>query len=294
LPSSISSSTEGPGHAGQIDITSKTIEIKSGGQISVSSIPRENAIGAGAGGNIQVVATESFLAEGVGILEGTTVVRSGLFSSTKGPGLGGNLQVTSPVIELKNGASISASASGTGNAGDILITAGDSILLNKASVTTEADSAVGGNIKLTADKRIYVTDSQVTSLVKEGSGSAGSINFDPDFIVLKNSQVLSTAVSGAGGDITLTANSAIMMDPFTFLDARSQFGGSGTVNIRAPVQFLSGTIAPLPQNPAPVTALYGTKCMAENDGQFSSFVDSRADIVAPNPGTLLVTWCSGR
>lgn len=288
LPSIISSSTDGAGDAGQIEVISKTMEIKSGGQISASSIPRENAIGSGAGGNIQVVATEHFRAEGVGILERTRVVRSGIFSSTDGPGLGGNLQVTSPVIELKNGAAIGASTTGTGNAGDIHLSASDSILLDKTSVTTEAGSAVGGNIKLTADNRIDVTNSQVTSRVKEGSGSAGSINFDPDFIVLKNSQVLSTAVSGSGGDITLTANLAIVMDPFTFLDARSQFGGSGRVNIQAPIQFLSSTIVPLPQNLVPVTTLYGSKCMAEK-GRFSSFVDTKADTIAPTPGTMLAS-----
>ena len=288
LPSKISSSTDGAGDAGQIEVISKTIEIKTGGQVSASSIPRENAIDAGAGGNIQVVATESFLAKGVGILEGTKIVRSGIFSSTEGPGLGGNLQITAPVIKMKNGAAISASTTGTGNAGDIFLTASDSILLDKASVTTEAGSAVGGNIKLTADNRIDVTNSQVTSRVQEGSGSAGSINFDPDFIVLKNSQVLSTAVAGSGGDITLTANSAILMDPFTFLDARSQFGGSGRVNIESPVQFLSSTIMPLPHNLVPVTTLYGTKCVAEQ-GRFSSFVNTKADTIAPTPGTLLAS-----
>ncbi|MDT3779980.1 filamentous hemagglutinin N-terminal domain-containing protein [Nitrospira sp. MA-1] len=288
LPSIISSRTDGPGQAGQIDITSKTIEIKSGGQISASSIPREDAIGAGAGGNIQIVATERFLAKGVGILEGTRGVRSGIFSSTEGTGLGGNLRITAPVIKMKNGAAISASTTGTGNAGDIFITASDSILLDKASVTTEAGSAVGGNIKLTADNRIDVINSQVTSRVREGSGSAGSINFDPDFIVLKNSQILSTAVAGSGGDITLTANSAIVMDPFTFLDARSRFGGNGRVNIESPVQFLSSTIVPLPQNLFPVTTLYGTKCVAEQ-GRFSSFVESKADSIAPTPGALLAS-----
>jgi filamentous hemagglutinin family protein len=288
LQSKISSSTDGAGDAGQIEVISKTIEIKSGGQISASSIPRENAIDAGAGGNIRIVATESFLAKGVGILEGTKVVRSGIFSSTEGPGLGGNLRITAPVFKMKNGAAISASTTGTGNAGDIFITASDSILLDKASVTTEAGSAVGGNIKLTADNRIDVTNSQVTSRVQEGSGSAGSINFDPDFIVLKNSQVLSTAVAGSGGDITLTANSAIVMDPFTFLDARSQFGGNGRINIESPVQFLSSTIVPLPQNLVPVTTLYGTKCVAEQ-GRFSSFVNTKADTIAPTPGTLLAS-----
>jgi hypothetical protein len=274
---------------GQIDITSKTIELKSGGQISASSIPLENAIGAGAGGNIQVVATERFRAEGVGILEGTTVVPSGLFSSTEGPGLGGSLQVTSPVFEMKNGAAISASSTGTGNAGDIHITAGDAILLDKASVTTEAESAVGGNIKFTADNRIDLTDSQVTSRVQQGSGDAGSIDFDPDFIVLNTSEVLSTAVSGDGGSITLTANKAILVDSSSNLDARSQFGGSGTIDIQAPIQNLSGTIAPLPQDPAPVTALYGSRCVASEGGNWSTFVDSKADNIAPTPGTLLAS-----
>ena len=156
-------------------------------------------------------------------------------------------------------------------------------------VTTKAENALGGNIKFTAGNEIQLTDSQVTSLVQEGSGSAGSINFDPDFIVLKNSEVLSTAVSGDGGPISLTANKAILVDSFSNLDARSQFGGSGTIDIQAPIQNLSGTIAPLPQNPVPVTALYGTRCVAGEGGRFSTFVDSKTDSLAPTPGAFLAS-----
>jgi hypothetical protein len=56
-----------------------------------------------------------------------------------------------------------------------------------------------------------------------------------------------------------------------------------------PVQLLSGTIAPLPQNPQPVVSLYSAKCMAREGGQFSSFVNSKADSVAPAPGTYLAS-----
>jgi large exoprotein involved in heme utilization and adhesion len=190
---------------------------------------------------------------------------------------------------MNDGAAMSASTTGMGNAGDIQLTAGDSILLDQASVTTEAESAGGGNIKFIADNKIDLIDSQVTSRIQKGSGDAGSINFDPDFIVFEGSDVLSTAVSGDGGDITLTADSAILIDQFSLLDARSQFGGSGTVGVQAPTQFLKGTIAPLPQNPQPVTDLYGSKCVAGKDGHFSSFVNSKADSIAPTPGTVLAS-----
>jgi hypothetical protein len=101
--------------------------------------------------------------------------------------------------------------------------------------------------------------------------------------------VLSTAEFGDGGPITLTANSAILVDPFSRLDASSQFGGSGTIDLQAPIQNLSGTIVPLPQDPVPVTALYGSRCVAGAGGHFSTFVDSKADSLAPTPGTFLAS-----
>jgi hypothetical protein len=200
---------------------------------------------------------------------------------------------------LSDGATVSVSSSGFANAGNITLGANNTILIDKATVTTEIATppfgspgtavALGGNIKLTAGNEIRLTDSQVTSRVQEGSGDAGSINLDPDFIVIKNSDVLSTAISGNGGPITLIANSAILIDSFSRLNADSQFGGSGTITIQSPIQNLSGTITPLPQNTLSVTALYGSRCVAGAGGHFSTFVDSKADSLAPRPGTFLAS-----
>jgi hypothetical protein len=63
----------------------------------------------------------------------------------------------------------------------------------------------------------------------------------------------------------------ILGDPFTVLDATSELGINGSVNLRAPIQNLSGTIAPLPETPANVGTMYSAKCAAQKNGEFSSF-----------------------
>ncbi len=282
--SGIFTDAQGTGPAGSTTLAAKQLTITSGGRIEASTSAQ------GAGGTINII-TDNTTISGM-TSDGQT--RSGIFSGTTGtdPGSGAGGEISMMAGQnfiLSDGATVSASSSGPGNAGNINITANGTILLDKATVATEAITAFGGNIKLTADNQIQLTDSQVTSRVRAGSGSAGSINFDPDFIVLKNSKVLSTAEFGDGGPITLIANSAILIDSFSELNANSQFGGSGTIDIQAPIQNLSGTIVPLPQDPVPVTALYGSRCVAGAGGHFSTFVDSKADSLAPTPGTFLAS-----
>jgi large exoprotein involved in heme utilization and adhesion len=133
-------------------------------------------------------------------------------------------------------------------------------------------------------------DSTIESSVQgDVTTAGGDVSLDPDFIILQNSQILAKAVQGQGGNITLIANDAVLVDPFSVLDASSALGVSGSVNIQAPIQNLSGTIVPLPQDPVPVTALYGSRCVAGAGGHFSTFVDSKADSLAPTPGTFLAS-----
>ncbi len=268
------------GSAGNVKIMTESIVLEKGAQINSSTRT------AGAGGAISVNATDTISISGT-LQDGTS---GGVLSQTTGSGSGGTISLRADKnFTLSDRATVSASSSGSGNAGNIQIAAADTIMLNRGSINTEVEAAFGGNIKLTAGNFIRLTDSQVTSLVQKGSGNAGSITLDPDFIVIKNSKVLSTAIFGNGGPITLIANSAILIDPFSRLNADSQFGGSGTITIQSPIQNLSGTITPLPQNTLPVTALYGSNCVAGAGGHFSTFVDSKAGSLAPSPGTFLAS-----
>jgi hypothetical protein len=79
------------------------------------------------------------------------------------------------------------------------------------------------------------------------------------------------------------------LDSQSLLDASSQTGISGSVTIESPIQVLSGTIAPLPDQPVNIATLYAARCVAGEGGHFSTFVDSKSDSVAPTPGTFLAS-----
>ena len=266
--------SNGSGRSGNIAILAdQQANLTNGAQIDVSSV------GSGEGGAV-VIEGEEVLLAGSG---------TGVFSRASGRGNGGDITIEGNSLILTDEAMISAESSGTGNAGDISLKAGDTIRLDNSTITSQATKAFGGNITLTAKELIQLNDSQVRTRVQEGSGSAGSITFDPDFIVIRNSDVLSTAVFGDGGPISMVANDAILIDSFSNVDASSQFGGSGTINIQAPIKFLSGAIVPLESQPVEVATLYSARCAAGAGGNFSTFVNSKTDSLPPIPGTFLTS-----
>ena len=78
----------------------------------------------------------------------------------------------------------------------------------------------------------------------------------------------------------------MLIDPNSRLSASAGPAGvSGSVNINAPIQFLSGALVPL--NLAYSQAgLSGDRCAADPTGQFSSFVQAGRDGVPQVPGAL--------
>lgn len=273
------------GAAGNISIIAKDIFLTGvpnpvfpTGQTSIGASSTEG----GPGGDINIVADDRLEVD-----KGILVTR------TTGSGVGGNIIASAGNLTFTNGTSVTAEsisvASDAGNAGNIDLKANGTIFIDDSTVTTQADNAVGGNIKLDAGKFIQLTDTQVTSRVQEGSGEAGSINIDPEFIVAQNSRVDTSADVGDGGDVTFVASSAILFDSLSTIDATSRFGGDGIVDIQAPIQNLSGTIAPLPEEAVPVSTLYSARCAAGQGGHFSTFVDSRTDSLSPRPSVFLAS-----
>jgi hypothetical protein len=149
---------------------------------------------------------------------------------------------------------------------------------------------------------VLLHDSQITTSVTGGAGSGGDIVIARQFevlennkilaqptqsIVLQNSNILAQATQGSGGAIFLVAG-VLLSDPASVINADSKNQTlNGTVNIQAPIQQLSGAIAPLPQAFAVATNLYGQRCATEKGGQFSSFVEGARDGVPPQPGDLI-------
>jgi large exoprotein involved in heme utilization and adhesion len=283
--------SDGTGRAADLEITAKDISI-TGIRDATDPTDRLNGMftgfdtsagSAGQGGNVNVMAANLRLTD-----------KAIIKTSTEGPGNGGNINVSVGNLTLSNGASVTAESSSqnndAGNAGNIQLTAADTILLDGGTITTGAAQASGGNITLTANDMIQLVDSTIASSVQGNADTVGGdVTLDPDFIILQNSHILAKAVAGQGGNITLIANKAVLLDSQSTLDASSQTGISGSVRIESPIQVLSGTIAPLPDQPVNVATLYASRCVAGEGGHFSTFVDSKSDSVAPTPGTFLAS-----
>ena len=142
----ISTSTGGDGPAGSITVNAGMINLSSGASISSNSGLNVGVdgflFGNGAGGTVTVNATGPVTIADQG---------SGLFTTTVGNGVGGNINLRGSAIQLSNGASISATSSGRGNAGNITVNAGNQFTMTNSSVTTEANQSSGGAIKITTN-----------------------------------------------------------------------------------------------------------------------------------------------
>jgi hypothetical protein len=204
---------------------------------------------------------------------------------------GGNITLsTGEQTLLANGSLIAARSHGLGDAGNIIINAGNRFVSTDSAVTTQASQASGGNISIVAGDMVRMSKSQLNASVAGNElTTGGSISIDPQFVILQNSQILANATAGQGGNINVIT-SAFLSDPNSRVSASSETGISGSVDIRAPVQNLSGTLVPLTQTYLQAVALLAQRCAARfPDGKFSTFVQSGRDGLPVEPGGFLAT-----
>lgn len=258
----IRAETRGEGSAGTIDLDLDTMTLTGGAQIDGTSRAE------GMGGSINVFASDFISIAGVDE-EGYA---SGLLTDATASGLGGDIIVQTQRTDLSNGGIISAKSSGTANAGNITIQAADSIrLLNDSNITTETLQSDGGNIEIKASDLIYLFNSGITTSVQGGLGNGGNITIDPRFVILNNSSIIANAYGGNGGNIDIVSDYFIASAD-SIVQASSQLGISGTINITAPDIDLSGSLTVLPSNYLDATSLLRDRCEAMSEENTSSLV----------------------
>jgi filamentous hemagglutinin family protein len=281
----IGTDTGGDGRAGDVVVEVGSAALTSGAQISSRSGIEERGalrVGTGAGGTVTLTATEGVTLAGQG---------SGLAASTAGSGQGGEITVRALRVELTEGAAISAASTGPGDAGNVILILGDTFVSTNGSVVTRATQADGGNIQITAPTMVRLRDSALTAKVGGGATTVGgNITIDPQFVVLQNSQIVANAFEGQGGNIRIQAQQVFLADPASQVSASSALGIDGVVNIQAPVTSISGAVAPLPQEFAPVAALLRDRCAGRlREGRVSRLVLGGRDGVPSEPGGLLLS-----
>ena len=318
---SLSTETRSSGQGGQLNISADTIQVTNGGQLrSGSTLPRGPngvpiEVPLGPGGTVRIQGRTGPVADSI-LIDGQ---KSGISTNTDGTGAGGNTFLSARSLTIQNGGTISAETSGTtpsatggsisvkatdhatmtsgasitasstgpGDAGNILINAGHQFDMRDSSVTAEAKQASGGNIDVQAVDRVRLVNSEISSSVQGGASTAGgNIKIDPNVIVLQNSDVTAKAVQGAGGNITLTTP-LFLRDSTSLVSASSQFGVNGTVTIQSPTSNLSESLGTLPSQPNQAQALLTQRCAALANGQTSSFVVAGREQLPSDPGGWL-------
>ena len=321
--SSLSTETRSSGAGGILNIFTENLQLTNGGILSSGSVIQAPGPGiifeipSGAGGTITVQGlagpTGSVFIDGTG---------SGIFTDTQGTGAGGNIFMNANTVMLQNegtlsaktsgtsatatggsitvnttdhvtitdGASITASSTGPGNAGDIKIDAGHVFVAMNSNdaVTTQTNASSGGNITLIATDTVQLTNSRINASVADGPGGGGNISIDPQHVILQNSQILAQAAEGQGGAITITTN-LFLPDATSRVNADSGSGLNGTVTIQSPNSPASGQIHPLGNTPLEATSLLNQRCAALVDGEFSSFTVAGRDILPTEPGSWLAS-----
>jgi len=273
------------GNAGGVLVATGDFQLAQGGAINVGTSST------GQGGAATVVATKGISISGT-MLDGTP---SGIFSRTIGTtshsGAGGNIALSAgQSVTISNGAAVSASSTGPGDTGNIQINAGNQFAMTNSSVTTEANLASGGIIKITTSPSgtVQLTNSTISASVLDGTGGGGSVNIDPQFVILLNSKILANAVQGPGGNISITTN-LLLPDANSVISASSQFGVNGTVTIQSPNAPGAGEIQPLGKSPLLATSLLNQRCASLAGGEFSSFTVAGRDSLPTEPGSWLAS-----
>jgi filamentous hemagglutinin family protein len=208
------------GNAGNINISTNSLKILNGAQLSSSTRGKGNAA------SITIAANNSVVIDG----EDISGTNSGIYSigDSEISGNGGDVTILTDSLEIYNGGLISSSTFGQGDVGSIDINAFDSILVDGQG--DDGDS------------------SGIFSSVQEGGiGNAGVLNITTDSLTLTNDAIIITTTlgQGNGGELKINANS-INLNNNASISSRSESpfnAGNITLNVTDSLQATDSSIS---------------------------------------------------
>ncbi len=288
----ISVETRNSGKAGDIIINTPNFFLSETARITATAT--ETATNIEGGGSVMISADQVDLAGVVGIFAETQgdapagqllfkpyqnhpnldidlFAGSKISAATSGSGNGGNLVVTAPNnVDISGAGILSVETSSSGDAGTIAITSRNLDLRDGVTVSAStAGKGDGGFIKFTIAEDINIFDSFVEAITRPGStGRGGNINIDPINTNLVNSRVaVDSQGKGVGGDILVASNFLGMNNSAIATETFSSDGGNIFLNIGDQLFLEKGSN---------VTATAGLAQQAGNGGNITIFAPSIA------------------
>jgi len=307
----LTASTRGRGDAGNVIINARDRISFDGtsadGQFISAAFSTVEQGAIGRGGNIEIDTGSLSLTNGAGLTAstrgqgdaGSVIINArdrisfdggDVFSSVDqgAIGHGGNIEIDTGSLSLTNGAQLTASTRGRGNAGSVIINARDAILLQGTNTgfssgiftsTVAGSSGRGGDIEIQSDS-FRITDGAVVDARTGNFRRGGNVVISTEqFEALNGGQIIATALRrGRAGSITLNADRITLSgsDP-TFPDRLEQFPnaianeGNGESGLFASTRAGStGRGGDITLNAADVVLNDGASITARSQGQGSA------------------------
>lgn len=234
------------GGGGSIAINTNNLSLTEGSEIITGIFRNQGSVGAVAG-DIDINAQGAVTIDGVGQFpEG--IFSSGIFNNVEqgSTGRGGNINLKVNSLSLTNSGVISASTLGTGDAGNVNITARDGISLDQSTIFSQVDRfgiGNGGNITINARSLSLNNGAQITTS-SFGQGNSGSVTIDArdriavdsgsvDFPGGIRSTMEATSTGNNGGNVNVIAGSLSLTNGAVISASTFSSGNAGNVTIDA-------------------------------------------------------------
>ncbi|MBD2492889.1 S-layer family protein [Nostoc sp. FACHB-280] len=269
------------GSGGTINLTADNLKVFNGGQITSSTQGQGNAGSI----NLQV---KNIDVQGVSQpLRNGQILPSSITASSTTNFAAGSVNIKSDTVRVQNHAQITVSNTGTGDAGNLNLNARQIVLNNGASLRSEVNGGGQGNIQLQAKDVLLLRYGSKISANASGNSTGGNININAPIIVgLEDSDIIANAVQGRGGNILITTQGIIGLEyrsqltPENDITASSQFGVNGTVAVNNVGVDPNSGLVELPANVTDQSQQIANTC---DGNQGSSFVATGRGGIPQNP-----------
>ncbi|MEC4817228.1 MAG: filamentous hemagglutinin N-terminal domain-containing protein [Scytonema sp. PMC 1069.18] len=298
----ISANNRGSGQGGTLTLDVKQLMIRDGGLV------KSDSFASGPGGTLTVKNAESVSVIGRGTL-GSTPVNSTLSAASQSSGKAGDLNITTSKLNVQDEGQVSVSGRGSGAAGNLTVTAKE-ISLNRGKLTAETNAGDGADIKLKIEDLLLMENQSLISAQAFNDANGGNVKIEAPngFVVAainQNNDIVASAVQGQGGEIDITAygifgieeGRAILGNITNDIDASSEFGLAGRVNITRPDVEPVGVLLELPTAIVDASTIVDTGCAAFANSEDSTFFITGRGGLPSNPNDPLspdVVWSDTR
>jgi large exoprotein involved in heme utilization and adhesion len=230
VPSGIFSNAYASGNGGRIDITTTTVAVHQGGEISSSSKPGAT----GKAGVLNVNASQAVQVSGQSPL-------SGIYTNALGFGDAGDLTITTPSLTISDGGLVQSQNLVSGAGGNINLIVKQLNVLSGGQISVKTKSTKsGGNINILNIDTVNIADtgSGIFATTQTSIGKGGNINIVGKSLILSDNAEISanTLGSGIGGSISIAMTDSVLMNSGATLSTQSiasNGGDAGVISIDA-------------------------------------------------------------